>query len=143
MVKEFYFEFILILSFSAEFAKKSREKMSQRKPFMLSCIGTNSVKKFSFDESEDSKKRKINEESDEETEKKPNKFKFKPSQSSEMESKPKYAPKPFNPPKVVEQTEPKFDENDELGSIDAYFAAIEKQNKVYERPKLPPGAPLR
>jgi len=36
-----------------------------------------------------------------------------------------------------------YTEENELDSIDAYFAALEKQNQGFQRPKLKPGAPLK
>jgi len=123
--------------------------MSEGKRSLISCIGNSNVKKWNFEN--DNKKRRL--ESDENSTS-DSLFRlsqiddkgscFTSTQHSKTDgagpSKPKYAPKPFVAPvnsrvdtKLPEETP--NEDNDELSSIDAYFASLEKKNEVFQRPR--------
>ena len=137
--------------------------MSNRKPNLVSCFGSSGVKKWNFDDQQDSKRRRLDDEEPTTSTQNRN-FRFNPSQTKGQDmddhddipdfdnenenvsgnntqppSKPKYVPKPFNAPvKVNPQSAPQDAVNsgdDELNSIDAYFAAMEKKNQPYVRTK--------
>ena len=136
--------------------------MSEGKRNLVSCFGSSSVKKWNFES--DSKKRRIEDEKNSSNHKSSDSVfhsnqnhdddneymnmtstqKFK-SDEVDLSSKSKYIPKPaFTAPlnsiidKKLAEESLKTDD-DELNSIDAYFASLEKKNEPYQRPRPPAG----
>ena len=127
--------------------------MSEGKRNLVSCFGTSSVKKWNF-ESENKKRRIEDENSSSESVFRSNEnhgdnnehMTSTQQSKSDVDSstKSKYVPKPFTAPlnSIIDKklaAESLKTDDDELNSIDAYFASLEKKNEPYQRPRPPAG----